>query len=132
MVHGFKSHSSRQCPITNNCHVLFLMVSLIFRGSSHAQNGGYRCARMSYTKGIIVTFLSLWEARKPFIQAVGMKNIPSASQNLMAVGLMAHIPHQLILRSVKYIVKGYGQFHHAQSRTKMTAVHRDIVHNKLA
>src|SRR5690606_34057175 len=87
--------------------------------------------RVSYPKRIVLTFFSFRKARNASIHPVGVKNIFATCKNLMAVGLVAYIPHQLVVRGVKNIVEGNRKFHHTQAGAKMAAIHRYVIDNKL-
>jgi hypothetical protein len=54
-----------------------------------------------------------------------MENIPSSGENLMTVGLVSHIPDNLIIGGIEYVVKGHSQFNHTQAGTKMPGVGRN-------
>jgi hypothetical protein len=50
----------------------------------------------------------------------------------MTVSLVAYVPYQLIVGSIKNIVKSNGKFHHAQACTEMTTMHAYTVYDELA
>jgi hypothetical protein len=49
----------------------------------------------------------------------------------MSISLVTYVPHQLVVRGVVYIVKGYAELNHAKAGRKMPAVHAHDVHNVL-
>ena len=50
----------------------------------------------------------------------------------MTVGLVANIPHDLIIWGIKDIVKGYGKLRNAKTGTKMASVDGYIINDKLS
>jgi hypothetical protein len=68
--------------------------------------------------------------------------IPSAAEtdveewptpkDFVAVCLMAHVPNQLIVGGVEYVVKSHSEFNYAETGTKMATVHADAVYNELS
>jgi hypothetical protein len=47
----------------------------------------------------------------------------------MGIGLMPDIPYQDILRGLKNIMQGQGQFHDTEIERKMTAVLRNLLND---
>lgn len=74
---------------------------------------------MSRFKGVILTFFELGKTTQPFVLSQGMKLFLSAGEQFMGIGLMANVPHQFILRGVKNVVQGQGQFHHTKARCQV-------------
>ena len=60
-----------------------------------------------------------------------MENVAPTRQNFVTVCLMAHVPNQLIVGRIIDIVQGHGQLNHAEIGPEMTAIHRNVVDNKL-
>ena len=50
----------------------------------------------------------------------------------MGIGLMAHIPHELVVRSVEDIVQRYGELYGAKARSQMAGVRREGVYDIVA
>ena len=71
--------------------------------------------------GIIRAFLLLGESGQAVFLTQGIKPGIAPGDDLMCIGLMAHIPDNLILGTVKYTVQCQGQFHSAQAGSQMTA-----------
>ena len=49
----------------------------------------------------------------------------------MAVGLVTHIPDQLVVGSVEDIVDGHGQLHHAEAGTEVPRMLRGLLDDEL-
>ena len=78
---------------------------------------------MAHPKSIVFAFVSFRKTTNAFVNAVGMENFPSTSQDFVSVSLMANIPNQLIIRRIEYIMKCYGQFDNTQRSPKMASIH---------
>ena len=64
--------------------------------------------------------------------AIGVKVVLAARQYLVAVGLMAHIPHYAVVGGIEHVVQGNRQFHHAQRRCEMTWIFGQFLNNVAA
>jgi hypothetical protein len=60
-----------------------------------------------------------------------MKILLATGQNFMAICLMPHIPYELIVRGIEYIVKSYGQVNHTEASPEMPPIHRHTINNIL-
>ena len=49
----------------------------------------------------------------------------------MSISLVPHVPDDLIIRRIKYIVKGYGKFNNTKTGTKMSGVVTNHIYNEL-
>src|SRR5258708_4423102 len=87
---------------------------------------------MSYTKRVVLAFAAFGKSADAFVNPVGMKICSSACQNFMPICLVAHIPYQLIIGSIKNVVNSNGQFNNSQARSKMSALFRHHINNELA
>jgi hypothetical protein len=54
-----------------------------------------------------------------------MEGIPPSGDQLVHVGLVAHIPDDLVLRRNKYAVKGDGELYDPEIRREMAPVSRN-------
>ena len=63
---------------------------------------------MACIKSVIRTFLPLGKTAYATESAQGMETIPSGCDELMGIGLMAHIPYDLIFWGIKHIMDGDG------------------------
>ena len=76
---------------------------------------------MARAERVVLRFLALAEAGKPTAHANGADTLAPTGEDFMRIGLMAHIPDQLIGGRVEHMVQGDGQLHHAEARTEMPA-----------
>ena len=86
---------------------------------------------MSCIKAVAVAFLALGEAaHSPVFPQLVKTGLPTG-EKLMGIGLMAHVPHHLVLRKVKSQVHGHGQLHDAEIRGQMAAGYTDFLNQEL-
>ena len=64
--------------------------------------------------------------------AVGLKLLAPARQDLVAVGLVAHVPHDAVVGRIEDVVQRHGQLYHAQARSQVARVHRQLLHDVLS
>jgi hypothetical protein len=51
-----------------------------------------------------------------------MEYIPSTGEDLMTVSLVPHIPYDLVVRGIEYMMEGNSKFHHTQTGTKVPGI----------
>src|SRR5690606_3830245 len=78
------------------------------------------------------TFIPLGKSTDPAPLAICMKGRFSAGEDFVSVGLVTHIPDQLIIWGVQHIVQGHGELHHTQAGPEMTAVNTDTIDDVLS
>ncbi len=86
---------------------------------------------MADAKGIVIAFGPLGKSRQALVEAVGGKVVAPPGQDFVTVGLMAYIPHQLVVGRIENVVQGHGELHYPQAGSKMAAIDRYIVDDEL-
>src|SRR5262245_21841488 len=89
---------------------------------------------MARVEGIVFTLFTLTEPAQPSILPERMEPLPTPSQQLVCVGLIARVPHNLILGGVEQRVQGHGEFYHSKVRGQMppdVGHHTDNLFSKL-
>ena len=76
---------------------------------------------MSGTEGVVFAFGAFGEARKPTALTQGADAVTTTCQNLVRIGLVAHVPDDLVVRCVEDVMQGDGKFDHTKTRTQMPA-----------
>ena len=61
-----------------------------------------------------------------------MEVVLTTCQYLMAVSLMAHIPHNAVVGGVEHVVQGYGKLNHSERRCKVAWVLGKFLHDVAA
>jgi hypothetical protein len=83
-------------------------------------------------EGIVLALTALREPTDTAILAVGMKHFAAAGKYLMAVCLVAYVPHQLIVGGIHYVMERHGKLYYTQAGTKVPTMHAYTVNNELA
>ena len=78
---------------------------------------------MRRAERVVGALRALGEARQPAALAQGADALAPAGQDLVRIGLMAHIPDHTVSGGIEDIMKGDGEFYNAQPRAKMSACH---------
>jgi len=87
---------------------------------------------MANPKTIVFAFASFGKAAEPLVFTIGNECFSSPGQYLMPIGLVAHIPYQLIVRGIKNIMQRYRQLHYAQAGPEMPPMHAHHVDDVLS
>ena len=118
MVQCFKRYTCRHGAITDNGNALPTGI-LLTGGHGHAQSRAYGGAGMAHTKGIVLTLSPLREAGQAVLAPDSAHLFTAACEDLVWVGLVAHIPYQAVFRCIENIVQRHREFEYAKPRTKM-------------
>src|SRR4051812_34341448 len=132
MVQRFKGQSCCHSAVAYYRYMPTVFFALIFRRDSHAKSSRNRGGRMAYSKRIIDAFAPLWEAADAAVFTVGMKHASAAGKYLVPICLVPHVPYQLVIGSIEYVMQCHAKLHNAEARTKMPAMHTDTIYNELA
>ena len=120
VVQGLEGHASGHGTVADDGHGMPVF-ALALRGQRHAQRGRDTGARMRRAKGVVDAFSALRKARDTAQLPQRVHAVASASQDLVRVGLVAHIPHQPILGRVEHMVQRHGEFDRAQIGAEVPA-----------
>ena len=131
VVQPFKGQTSGHGPIANHSHVLCAAFAIVAAAHGHAQRRTDARAAVAHAKGVVGALAPLGESREAFVLAVGVEVVATPCQNLVAIGLVPHIPNDLVLRGVERIVQGNRQLNHPQTRPKMSALFRHHIDDEL-
>ena len=87
---------------------------------------------MSCPECIEFTFAPFRKSGNPIVLAVRMENILSASEDFVAVRLVANVPNQQILWRIENVVKCDGKFDDAETRAKMSFFFGNDIDDEIA
>ncbi len=76
---------------------------------------------MGRAERVVFAFRALGEAGQAAALAQRPDAVAAAGDDLVRIGLVAHVPDQAVARRVENIVQGDGELDHAQSRPEVTA-----------
>jgi len=80
---------------------------------------------MADPEGVVLAFLALGERCHAVLLLDGVDLVAATGQDLVRVGLVAHVPDQLVDRGLVQVVQGHGEFDHAEPGAEMTATLAD-------
>ena len=118
MVQGLEGHACGHGAIADHGNALAPGV-LHAGGNGHAQGGTDRRAGVAHAKGVVFTFGPFREAGQASLAADAAHLLAAAGQDLVGVGLVAHIPYQPVFRRVEYKMQCQGQFQNPQAGAEM-------------
>ena len=121
IVQGLVSHTACHGAITDDRHHIVLAVEMV-TGHGKAEgrrNGG---GGMPRAKAVILAFAAFQESRNAALLAERIEPVVAARQKLVHIGLVAHIPDNLVFGSVKHVMEGNGQFHHPETGRQVPAM----------
>jgi len=90
--------------------------------------GGRRVAR---AERVVFALGHARESADAALFAVGGEQVAPASDYLVRIGLMAHVPHEFVVRGVVNVMYGYGQLHRAEARRQVARVFRTLLDDVL-
>ena len=100
---------------------VFLAARLV-AGDGHAERRRERRAGVARAVAIVRAFGAQHEAVQAAGSADGVELLLAPGQQLVDVGLVAHVEQEAVLGCVENVVHRDGEFHHAQVRTEVPAV----------
>src|ERR1044071_531319 len=115
MIQGFECHPAGESAVANNGHVLLVGESFVFGSGGHTQGCGDRRGGVTDAKGIEDAFRHFWEAGNAAVGAIGEESVPAAGEDLVAVGLVTYIPHDLVVRSIENVMEGDGKLYYPEA-----------------
>ena len=135
VVQPLKGQSAAHRPVANHGHHAppppLVLVQLL-AGHRHAQSRRDAVAGVPRGKRVVFALQRRGERAQAFQLPVGAEQLAAARQYLVAVGLVAHVPHYSVFRRVEHVVQRHRQLHGAQARRQVPRVHRQLVDDVLA
>ena len=128
VVERLIAHAAGQRAVAHQGHDVVIPAHDV-PGPGHAKGGGDRRGGVPRREGVVFALLHLGKAAGPSLLAEPLEGLVAPGQQLVGVGLMAHVQHQLVLRGVEDIVYGQRQLHDPQVGGQMAAAVRDHLHD---
>ena len=94
-------------------------------GLHQSQSRRDRCGTVSCIKDIAITFFSLWKTAESMKLAQRFETVLSSGKNFVSVGLMPHVPDDLVFGQGQCQMQRHGQFHRSQIGAQMPACDTD-------
>ncbi len=120
IVERLECHASRQCTVTNHRNGVPVFTLDLGR-QGHAQRGRNGGAGVRRAKGVVFAFHPLRKPAQATQLAQRGHTVTPPGEDLVRVGLVAHIPHHTIVRRVEHVVQRNRQLHRAQVGAEVTA-----------
>ena len=76
---------------------------------------------------VVSALLHLRESAQPVQLAVHPETVAAAGDDLVGIGLMAHVPDQLVVRRIEYVMQRGGQLDDAETRSQMAGIQRELL-----
>ena len=126
MVERFEGHAAAHCAIADHGYgtACFTLQS---RCAGHTQRGADRGAGVPRTKGVVNTLGAVREGRQAILLLDRSQTRTATGDDLVRIGLMAHVPDDAIVRRVEHVMQRDGQFDRAQAGSKVSALCADRV-----
>ena len=103
IVESLEGQAARHAAVADDCHHV-AAIALLARGHRHAQSYRNGVGCVTTGAGIIFALLGRGEWLQAAQLAVGVEPRTSSRQYLVAIGLVAHIPHDTVVGGIKYIM----------------------------
>ncbi|MPN32657.1 hypothetical protein SDC9_180137 [bioreactor metagenome] len=85
---------------------------------------------MCRAEGVVLAFGALRKARQAAHLAQGRHALAAAGEDLVRIGLVAHVPHDAVARRVEHLVQRHRQFHGAEVGRQVPAGLRDALQHE--
>ena len=135
IVERLEGHAGAHGTIADHRHVAPaagpLVLAQVARGHRHAQRRRNRGGRMRGAEGVVLALAAPRKARQALILPQRGHLVAPAGEDLVRIGLMAHVPDQPVMRGVEHIVQRDGQFHRTQIGRQVPPGTRHGVQNEL-
>ena len=120
IVHRLEGHAGRHRAVADHGDRV-QRVALDLGGLRHAQRGGNRRRRVRRAKRVVFALVTLGEAGNAVLLAQGVHALAPARQDLVRIGLVAHVPHDAVVRRVEHVMQRDGQLDRAQVGRQVAA-----------
>ena len=101
-------------------------------GDGHAERRGDRSGAVADAEGVVGRLLGPGERREPAQPAAGAEPVAAPGQHLVAVGLVADVPDDLVERGLVDVVQRDGELDHAEAAGEVALVARGVLDEELA
>ena len=131
VVESLIREATGQRAITDDGHD-GIVLTLDIAGRGDAEPGGNRGGAVARTEAVKRTLRPLRETAHAMILPEPVEVILSTGQDLMGIGLMAYVPHDLILWQIEGQIQPDGQLHHPEIRGEVASVLGGFLYDKLS
>ena len=129
IVESLEGLAAGEGAVADDSDMLAPRIALHFGGYSHAEGCGDRGGAVSGAEGIVWTFGHLGETADTAVGAYGLECIAAAGENLVGIGLVSHIPYQLIVGGIEDIMQSNSKLDGTQTGCQVTGMGRESLHD---
>ena len=131
VVDGLQRHAAGEGAIANDGNTLEVLAALV-PGQGHAEGRRNRGAGVARTEVVEGALAALQITRNTVLLTQGVEVVVATGDQLMGIGLVAHIPNDPILVEVKGVIESQGEFHHPQTWAEVATARAHHVQVTLA
>ena len=129
VVQRLEGHARAHRAVADHCDRMAVL-ALQAGGHGHAERGGDAGGRMRGAEGVVIALGTSRKAGQAPELAQARHAIAAAGEDLVRIGLMAHVPHQPVVRGIEDVMQGDRQFHRAQVGAEVAPGARNAVQDK--
>ena len=126
VVHRLVGHARGHGAVADHADNVKILSRKI-AGHCHTKASGNRGRRVSRAEGVVLTFSSARKTGKTAALAERADPVATARENLVRVGLMAHVPDDFVVGRVEEVVQRDREFDNAESGAEVSARHRHCI-----
>ena len=126
VVERLEGHAGGQRAVADDRHRMPVLALLLGR-HRHAQRRRDAGRRMGGAEGVVLALAALREARDAAELAQRRHALAPAGQDLVRIGLVAHVPHQPVVRRVEDMVQRDRELDRAEVGAQVAAGARNVV-----
>ena len=121
VVEALEGEPARHGPVADDGEH-FLVGFFEVARARHAERGGDGGGGVRHAKGVGLGLGAFGEAGQAAVFALRVEVVPAPGEDLMAVRLVPHVPHERVGGCVVGPVRGDGELHHAERGAEVAAV----------
>jgi len=131
VVERLEGHAGGHRAVADDGHRVALL-ALLLGGQCHAERGRDRGAGVRRAEGVVLALVAARKAAQAAELAQRAHAVAPAGEDLVRIGLVAHVPHQPVFGRVEDMVQRDGQLDRAEVGRQVAAGARDALQHELA
>ena len=132
VVERLERHAAGKRPVADHGDVPAVFDSEKRVRHRHPESGRNRGRRVRSPEGVVLAFATLWKAGNPVVLTQRPHAVATSGEHFVGVGLVTHVPDDLVVRRVEDGVKRNRKLHGAQGAREVPARLRDGPHHEVA
>ena len=127
VVEPFEGQSATHGSVAYDRHDLALLLAASDGGDGHAEGCGDGVGGVAAGEGVVGALLGSGEGGEAVPLAVGAEGLAASCEYLVAVGLVAHVPDDAVLRGVEHIMERHRHFDRPKAGGEVTRIVRQLI-----